>query len=190
VDQFLIDCVQKKITYWSSVRLNGAGRTVVVNGFLVSATLYFLSIWEGTQGSIKKVISIIRNYLFFGTCQPASARVAWNVVCSKKQDGGLNIVNPIEAVTVLLCKWIISACEPGSSNLKTMLRHRLSRSQPYHQGKWQRSIRWFLLPNHKAAPGSRVWGRTSHAWMQMVKELSHRLAKSYDEWLCTPFWWS
>jgi hypothetical protein len=136
------------------------------------------------------VISIIRNYLFAGTSQPARARVAWNVVCSKKRDGGLGIVNPLEAVTALLSKWIISACEPGSSNLKIMLRHRLAGSQPYHQGRWQKSLQWFTLSNHKATPGSKVWGHTSRAWLQMVKEISYLPAASYDEWLCTSFWWS
>jgi hypothetical protein len=140
VDQFLVDRIHQKIAYWTNIRLNGTGRAVVVNGILVSATLYFLSIWAGSQRGIKKVVGLARNYLFAGTEQPTRARVAWQVVCSKRQEGGLNIVNPTEAVTALMSKWIVSACEPETSNFKLLLRHRLMGSQPYPHGKWQRSL--------------------------------------------------
>jgi hypothetical protein len=187
VDQFLIDRIQRKIAQWSVARLNGAGRAVVVNGILISATMYFLSIWVGSQKGVKKVISLIRNYLFAGTSQPARTRVAWNVVCSKREEGGLNIVNPADAVTALMSKWVINACEPGSFNFKIMLRHRLSGGQPYHQGRWHRSMHWFSLPNQKATSGSRLWGRTTRAWSQLVKELIHYPATNYDKWLSSQF---
>jgi hypothetical protein len=190
IDQFLIDRTEQKINLWANVRLNSTGRAVIANGVLVSATLYFLSIWAGSKASIRKVISKIRNYLFAGTSQPARARVAWQVVCSQKKDGGLNIVNPAEAVEALMSKWIISACEPGSSNFKLLLRHRLSGYQPYAQGQWARSLEWFSQHNHKASSGSRIWNRVGRAWKSLVSEVVQVGPNSYDEWLSTSFWWS
>jgi hypothetical protein len=121
IDQFLVERIGKKIDFWATVRLNSAGRAVIANGVMVSATLYFLSIWAGSTNGVQKVVSKIRNYLFAGTSQPARAQVAWHVVCSRKKDGGLNIVNPLEAVTAMMAKWVVSACELGCSNLKLLI---------------------------------------------------------------------
>jgi hypothetical protein len=159
VDQFLVERIEQKINYWATVRLNSTGRAVIANGVLVSSTLYFLSIWAGSKARIRKVISKVRNYLFSGTAQPARARVAWSVVCSKKREGGLNIVNPLDAVIALMSKWVVSACEPGDSNLKKLMQYRLSCFQPYSHGGWNRSLEWFSHHSHKASPGSKIWNR-------------------------------
>jgi hypothetical protein len=190
IDQFLVERIGKKIDFWATVRLNSAGRAVIANGVMVSTTLYFLSIWAGSTNGVRKVVSKIRNYLFAGTSQPARARVAWRVVCSRKKDGGLNIVNPLEAVTAMMAKWVVSACEPGCSNLKLLIRHRLSSYQPYVQGKWGRSMEWFSLPNHKAAFGSKIWNRVAWAWKTFVPDITKIAPRTYDEWLSTSFWWS
>jgi hypothetical protein len=121
IGHFLVERIEKKIDFWAMVRLNNASRAVIANRLMASATLYFLSIWAGSTNGVWKVISKICNYLFAGTSQPARTRVAWHVVCSRKKDGGLNIVNPLEAVTALMAKWVVSACEPGGSNLKMLI---------------------------------------------------------------------
>jgi hypothetical protein len=190
VDQFLIERTKRKINHWSTVRLNSTGRAVIANGVFVLATLYFLSIWAGSKAGLRKVISKIRNYLFSGSVQPARARVAWSVVCARKKDGGLNIVNPLEAVSALMSKWVISACEPSDSNFKMLMRYRLSNYQPHAHGRWSRSLDWFSQPHHKASTRSKIWNRMTRAWKTLVNEVEQVGPRSYEEWLSSPFWWT
>jgi hypothetical protein len=98
------------------------------------------------------------------------------------------MINSQHALTVLFCKWIVHACEPGESNFKLMLRYRLAGFQPYAQGNWGRSLEWFMQRGHVATSGSRIWGRVTRAWKEIVSEVRHSPPKNYEEWLNTPFW--
>jgi hypothetical protein len=60
--------------------------------------------------------------------------VAWKVCCLNRAEGGLNFIDPEDALTALMTKWVISACEPGRSNFKVLLRYRLAAFQPHVQG--------------------------------------------------------
>jgi hypothetical protein len=111
-------------------------------------------------------------------------------VCSKKREGGLNIVNPLDVVIALMSKWVVSACEPGDSNFKKLMQYRLSCFQPYSHGGWNRSLEWFSQHSHKASPGSKIWNRMARAWKTLVMEVEQVGPSSYDEWLSTAFWWS
>jgi hypothetical protein len=44
VNQFLADKVDKKLLYWTSQRLNAAGREVIANSVLISSMLYFVAL--------------------------------------------------------------------------------------------------------------------------------------------------
>jgi hypothetical protein len=111
--------MDKQLQYWTTTRINRIGRAVITNTVLIGATIYFLSLWGGIQAGVKKLLARARNYLWAGTIQPTRARVAWDVVCLSRKDGGLGMVNPKYMVTALMCKWIINACEPEQSNLRT-----------------------------------------------------------------------
>jgi hypothetical protein len=51
-------------------------------------------------------------------------------------------------------------------------------------------MKWFLLPNHKAAFGSKIWNRVARAWKSLVPDITKVAPRTYDEWLSTSFWWS
>jgi hypothetical protein len=189
VDQFLLTRTDKQLQYWSNTRINRTGRAVISNAILIGAALFFLSIWGGTQAGVKKLVAKARNYLWAGSAQPARARVAWDVVCLPRQDGGLNMINPKHMVIALMSKWIINACEPGSSKFKALLRHRLEQCQPHARGTWNGSLQWFTRPNFRASSGSRMWNRTMLSWKQVVKDVSLIPPTSYEEWLSSYFWW-
>jgi hypothetical protein len=121
----MASCIDKKLQYWSSLEFNAAGRETVANGILISALLYFLAIWGGTKQGIQKVTGKIRNFLWSGSPTAVRARVAWTVCCQPKQVDGLNLIDPQEAVTALIAKWVLTALEPGESNFKVLLRFRL-----------------------------------------------------------------
>jgi hypothetical protein len=164
VDCFLSERMDKKLRYWSGRKLNLTGRTIIGNSVLISTTLYFLAIWGGSSSRVKRITAKVRNYICTGEDKPFRARVAWQTCCHKKRDGGLGLVDPAAALTALMAKWILAACEPGDSNFKIMLRHRISNFQPYPGGNWPPSLQWFALPSHAAKSGSMVWQRTAQAW--------------------------
>jgi hypothetical protein len=53
---------------------------------------------------IKKVTTKIRNYLWVRENHPCRSKIAWPTCCLKKSDGGLGLMDPIEAGTTLMCK--------------------------------------------------------------------------------------
>jgi hypothetical protein len=89
-----------------------------------------------------------------------------------------------------MVKWIITATEPGSSNLKALLRFRLSHYQPKGVSLWHKSLNWFHLKGSRPPSGSHVWQRTTAAWKQMAQSITLRAPVDYDEWLSTCFWWN
>jgi hypothetical protein len=75
-DQFLAAKIDRKLTYWVTTQLNWAGREVIVNGILISAMLYLLALWGGSQGGVKRITGKIRNFYWSNTTQPSRTRVA------------------------------------------------------------------------------------------------------------------
>jgi hypothetical protein len=168
VDSFLLDRMDKKLRYWVGRKLNFIGRTIIANIVLISTTLYFLAIWGGLGNGVKRIKAKTRNYLWASKDRPSRARVAWNTCCLRKRDGGLGLMDPFKPLTALMAKWIISACEPGNSNFKIMLRYRLSHYQSYSGGNWEPSLQWFLLRNHAAKNGSSIWNQVARSWKHLV----------------------
>lgn len=89
----------------------------------------------------------------------------------------------------MLVKWVITACEPGDSNFKHIIRHRLAQFQPPGTQKWTCSLDWFQLPQHRSRCGSHVWNRIGRAWKTFVKYTYRRGPENFDEWLSTNLWW-
>jgi hypothetical protein len=181
--------IDKKLQYWSTVRLNASGREVVANSVLISTCLYFLALWGRTKKGVSNVTSKIRNFYWSGTTARTRAGVAWWVCCLKRGQGGLNLLVSGEAVVALMTKWIITACEPGTSSFKTLLRHRLCQLQPLPKGKWPPSMMWFQQKDHKGSGGSSVWNRVLKSWKTLSLALTRLHPASFDEWLGTCFWW-
>jgi hypothetical protein len=66
---------------------------------------------------------MIRNYFWSGSADRARAGVAWEVYCFDRIAGGLNFIDPEDETRALFTKWVVSACEPGGSNFKAILRY-------------------------------------------------------------------
>lgn len=163
IDNALLQRLDKKFNYWSQAKINSAGRAIIANAVLVSSLLYFLAIWGGSKQGIQKAISKIRNYMWIGSPSLTRSRVAWTTCCLPKKVGGLGLINPLDAMTSFMVKWIVKACKPGTTNLKAIIRHRLANYQSYKGEKWDASPQWFLQPHHQAKFGSTVWKCTALA---------------------------
>jgi hypothetical protein len=48
VDRFLQDKIERKLHYWTTLRLSLASRAMVVNMVLLSTLWYFIVLWGGT----------------------------------------------------------------------------------------------------------------------------------------------
>jgi hypothetical protein len=66
IDQFFLDKVKKKLTYWTTTKLSLAARRLVVNQILSSTLWYFIGVWSGSRQVIKKIKALLYNYLWFG----------------------------------------------------------------------------------------------------------------------------
>jgi len=58
-----------------------------------------------------------KNYFWVGSNHNCRCQIAWGQCCGKKKDGGLSLVDRIEATKAFLSKWVVHALEPGSFNL-------------------------------------------------------------------------
>jgi hypothetical protein len=135
VNEFLIERIKKKLTHWTAVRANLTGRAVIVNNVLLGAYYFFFSIWGGTKRGVARIKTIMINYLAAGGIQRARAKVGWIQCCQERSKGGINLINPDDAITALMTKWVLKALELGTSNLHVLLRYRLSNYQPYQGGR-------------------------------------------------------
>jgi hypothetical protein len=174
--------VEKKLVYWSSQRLNATSREVIGNSVLISFLLYFLALWGGTKAGLTKITSKIRNFFWSGSATRTRNRVAWKTCCLYREEGSLNMIDPQEALTALMAKWVVTALEPGISNFKGILRHRLLYLQPFSIGTWAPSLEWCLSPTHRGSSGSALWKRTTKSWKLMVQDLRMLPPLTYSEW--------
>lgn len=125
----------------------------------------------GTQKGAKDVITKIRNFLWAGSNHPARARVVWHNLSRPRSEGGLNLVDPQQSLISLMCKWVLTSCEPGNSNFKQLLRYRLLHCQPQNGESWPPSLEWFTMPTYKAPTGSKIWGRVMRSWKSLVGKI-------------------
>ena len=101
----------------------------------------------------------------------------------------MNLINPEDAVTALMTKWLIKAMEPGDSNLHLFLHFRLSQYQPYTSGRWSQSLDYFTLSKHQRKKGSLVWNQVASAWKSMLPFVSTRNPANWEELMSCSFWW-
>lgn len=162
-------------------KINPTGRVVVANNVLISAMFFFLSISGGTTNGVRKMKGLIMHYLASRTMQRARVRVGWLQCCQPKEAGGLDLINPEDAMTSLIVKWMIKAMEPRTSNLHLLLRHRLNIYQPYARGNWKPSLDFFPLKKHQSHKGSATWNKVTNAWKKLSTKIIYNRLTNIDE---------
>lgn len=130
------------------------GRGVVVNGILLSSFFFFLVIWTGTKAGIIKVQYMLSNYMWSSSMSKSRSKVAWYQCCLPKSQGGIGLIDLVDAISAMLIKWVVKASELGKSNLHVMLRFRLPSCQPYQDGNWAPSLEFFTKPGQSSGRGS------------------------------------
>jgi hypothetical protein len=140
IDQFLIEKIELKLHYWTTLRLSLAARAVVVNMVLLSTLWYFITLWGGSLKATRIIKSNLMNFLWSGSTHRTRVRVNWSDCCAPKTQGGLGLIGPNEAMDALMAKWILKALQPGTSNLQIFLRYRIQNLKPDKRGTWPQSI--------------------------------------------------
>ena len=118
-----------------------------------------------------------------------ASRVRWVDCCAKRIVGDLGIIDPHEAMTSLLSKWMIKAFLPGSTGLQILLKYKIKHAQPSKQGGWPEKNLWSIVKNHKRSPGSRSWGLINRAWQKMLDSLREMPPTSVAEARSVQLWW-
>ena len=113
VDTFLDEKVTKKLKYWVNIHLSLSGRAIIVNAVLLSTLWFFINIW----GESFQIRSTLRDFLWTGSTHCSRARVWWFNCYAYKKVGGLNLIDPEEALHALIGKWMAKARAPRTSSM-------------------------------------------------------------------------
>lgn len=162
----------------------------MANSILLSSLFFFFSVWGGNKKGVAKLKSSILNYLATGKTEKLRARVSWLQCCQKREDGGINLINPDDVVAALMGKWVVKVLEPSSSNLHLLLRHKLSQFQPYSGGRWDESLEFFFIPKHQTRMGSIVWNRVVPAWKSLLPAISFVPPTCWEDLMSLSWWWN
>jgi hypothetical protein len=86
--------------------------------------------WEQEEGNHNPTRTDTKTSFFLTPLTVKRGATETPSMCLSKNVGGLDLQDPMEALMALLYKWVVTACEPGHSNFKAILRYRLSHFQP------------------------------------------------------------
>jgi len=104
--QPLIDRIKSRLSGWKSKNLSLGGRLVLLKSVLSSLLVYFLSFFKAPACIISSIESIFNCFFFWG-CEEVRkiSWINWDTICSKKEDGGLEVWRIREFNLALLGKW-------------------------------------------------------------------------------------
>ncbi|GJS55732.1 reverse transcriptase domain-containing protein [Tanacetum coccineum] len=88
----LIDKVQNRVNDWKNKSLSVAGRLQLIQSVLGSLNVFWASVFVLPSRVLLDIEQIMRGFLWCqGSMSRGKAKVAWEVVCLPKKEGGLGI---------------------------------------------------------------------------------------------------
>ncbi|GKA27980.1 RNA-directed DNA polymerase, eukaryota, reverse transcriptase zinc-binding domain protein [Tanacetum coccineum] len=88
----LMERIKKRINDWKNKVLSFAGRTQLIRSVLGSMHVYWASVFILPSSLMHDLEQVIRGFLWCqGEMKRGKAKVAWEVVCLPKKEGGLGI---------------------------------------------------------------------------------------------------
>ena len=110
--KILVENVKSKVNDWKNRVLSYAGRLQLIASVLASMQVYWTSVFLLPKAVINDINKILRGFLWNqGDLVKGIAKVAWDVICTPKDQGGLGIKNLQKWNEVLLVKhlWNLAA---------------------------------------------------------------------------------
>ncbi|XP_056858087.1 uncharacterized protein LOC130507391 [Raphanus sativus] len=103
----LIDKIRNRITHWTNRFLSQAGRLQLIGSVLLSIVNFWMAGFILPGACIKEINSICAAFLWSGpTLNTRKAKVAWEIVCRRKCDGGLGL-RSLKEVNQVCCLKLI-----------------------------------------------------------------------------------
>ncbi|XP_058754826.1 uncharacterized protein LOC131627957 [Vicia villosa] len=104
----LIEKIVSRINHWTSRLLSYAGRIQLVKSVIVATTQYWMACFPIPKCVLKKIESICRSFVWYGTGDiKTKSPVAWKTVSKPINRGGLDVVNLADwnEVCMMKCLW-------------------------------------------------------------------------------------
>ncbi|GJU68574.1 RNA-directed DNA polymerase, eukaryota, reverse transcriptase zinc-binding domain protein [Tanacetum coccineum] len=108
----LVDRVKQKVNDWKNKTLSYAGRLQLIASVLASMHIYWASVFLIPKSTVKDIEKVLKGFLWSqGDLKKGAAKIAWKIVCTPKNKGGLGIKSLGPWNEALLCKhlWNVSS---------------------------------------------------------------------------------
>jgi exonuclease III len=103
----IIEKIERRLAGWKKMYLSKGGRLTLLKSTLSSLPTYFLSLFPIPVSVAKRIERLQRNFLWGGMGEEHKIHlVAWDKICSPKQQGGLGVRKLIPFNLALLGKWL------------------------------------------------------------------------------------
>ena len=143
----LLAKIRNRMLSWTSKALSFAGRLQLIQSVIASITNFWCSAFSLPQGCIEDIESMCSAFLWSGSPNIThKAKVAWDVVCTPKTEGGLGIRKIKEMDTVFSLKLIWRIFAKSDSLWVAWVRQYLIRDESF----WDVKVR---------SGGSWVWNK-------------------------------
>ncbi|GKD52859.1 metallophosphoesterase 1-like protein isoform X1, partial [Tanacetum coccineum] len=108
----LVEKVKQKVNDWKNKSLSYAGRLQLIAYVLASMHIYWASVFLIPKTTVKDIEKVLKGFLWSqGELKKGAAKIAWKIVCTPKNKGGLGIKSLGPWNEALLCKhlWNVSS---------------------------------------------------------------------------------
>jgi len=98
--------IKNRLSGWKSIFLSFGGHLVLLKSVLSSLTVYALSFFKVSPGTISSIESLLINFFFGGSEDIWKISwIGWNKICLSKDNRGLGVRRLREFNLTLLGKW-------------------------------------------------------------------------------------
>jgi hypothetical protein len=129
--QPLIDKILRRIAGWRGKLLSYASRVLMIRTCLASIPVYLLSFFKFPKWALDLINSQMANCLWNDFEGHRKLHLAnWELICRRKQFGGLGIPDLANVNLCLLASWIKRYSQDNSKLWKTMVDHKYNTKNP------------------------------------------------------------
>ncbi len=127
------------------MKLEGQGWVQGGGGELNSSldfVVFFISVWNGSKRITRTCKSMLRNFQWVGGEHHIKAKINCMDYYVCNEIGRLGLIGPKEALSTILCKWVLKAMETNDSNFKSLFRLKLEQCVLFRHKKWTPNLIW------------------------------------------------
>lgn len=120
---FVVQKVEKKLSYWATKKLSLAGKFHICSKILASTHVYYSSCWVPSKNCYQKLDRLLRDFIWASNVNKRGFhRVAWEICYLPHSAGGMGLFNYQFQGYALCAKWILRALE-GQEAWKLLVQH-------------------------------------------------------------------